>query len=268
MKPSPAGRSWTAGGIGSPRRFNPDPAFLAASGAFPRETPGPGGGDGRSGGGDRLPILPISPQTQNRHVLCDRTARWRRRSGGLRDKHWETRFEPGERLLWQGAPEPGFEHPWKSPFLILVGLPFPLIGIGRSIFGLHRLPLAPTASQAWLAIFVLAMSLPFAGISAFLGLGPIIEACTASRRVRDALSTRSAYVARSCPSRKLKVYPLVPSTALEIEKGKRADTVWFHARQEPSAYGGFFTVYSGFRNIADGERVFRLIQSIHNGETP
>lgn len=179
---------------------------------------------------------------------------------------WQSHFEPGERLLWQGAPEPGFEHPGKSLFLILFGLPFLIAGIGVLIYGLHRLTTA--TSDAGLAVLAIVFSLPFIGIGAFLGLGPIIEALTASKRVRYALSTRAAYVARSCLARKVEVYPLLPPTTLELQKGKRADSVWFHARQEPSADGGFVTVYSGFRNIVDGERVFRLIQSIHDGETP
>jgi len=186
----------------------------------------------------------------------------------LSSEHWETYFEPGERLLWQGAPEPGFEHPGKSLFLIAFGLPFLIGGVALFIFGLHRLTLATTSSDAGLALLVMAFSLPFGGAGAFLGLGPVIVACTASRRVRYALSTRAAYIMRSYLSRKLEVYPLLPATALELEKGKRADTVWFHARQEPSADSGFYTVYSGFRNITDGEQVFHLIRGIHEGETP
>lgn len=181
---------------------------------------------------------------------------------------WQANFEPGERLLWQGAPEPGFEHPSKSLFLILFGLPFLIGGIAILIFGFHRLTAAATASEAGLAVFVMALSLPFGGIGAFLGLGPIIEACTASRRVRYALTTRTAYIARPYLSQKLQVYPLLPATALELDKGKRTDTVWLYARQEPSANGGYFTVYSGFRNIADDERVFRLIEGIHEGTAP
>lgn len=186
----------------------------------------------------------------------------------MSNEDWQSYFKPGERLLWQGAPEPGFGHPWKSLALILFGIPFLLGGIGILIYGLHRLALAATGSDTGLAVFVMAFSLPFIAFGSFLSLGPIIEACTAARRIRYALSTRAAYIARSGLSRKVEVYPLIPATALEIEKGRRGDTVWFHARQEPSADEGLFARHAGFRNIADGERVYHLIRAIHDGETP
>jgi hypothetical protein len=174
---------------------------------------------------------------------------------------WTPHFRPDERLLWEGAPQPGFHQPGKSLFLMAFGLPFLLAGIGVVAFGLQRLHAAPTASDAGLAVFAAAFGLPFAAIGAFLVLGPVHEALLAPRRLRYALTSRAAYIFRHTLSRKLEVYPITPTTSLELEKGKGADTVWFHTRLEQGPDGPA-TAHVGFRNIADGDRVFQLIRGI------
>ena len=60
----------------------------------------------------------------------------------------------------------------------------------------------------------------------------------------------------------LTVYPILPATALELEPGKRASTVWLHARLERDSDGDLGTTKAGFENIADGARVFHLIREL------
>ena len=127
------------------------------------------------------------------------------------------RLRPGETVLWEGTPVPGLHQRGKAIFLMCFGLPFLTIGLALFFYGLHRLTQAPTTSDAGLALFLTAFALPFGGLGAFLVFGPLVEARTASRDIRYALTTRAAYTARSGRFPSLKVYPILPSTALELE---------------------------------------------------
>ena len=171
-------------------------------------------------------------------------------------------LRPNETLLWQGAPVPGLHQRGKAIFLMCFGLPFLTIGLALFFYGLHRLTQAPTTSDAGLALFLTACALPFGGLGAFLVFGPLVEARTASRDIRYALTTRAAYIARSGRFPSLKVYPILPSTALELEPGTRAGTVWLHARLERDSDGDLGTTKAGFENIAEGEKVFLLIREL------
>lgn len=171
-------------------------------------------------------------------------------------------LRPNETLLWEGSPVPGFHQRGKAVFLMIFGLPFLIIGIAVFVAGLHQLTQATTLSDAGLAVFFTAFGIPFGGIGAFLVFGPWIEARTAARHVRYALTNRAAYVARSTFGRKLSIYPILPSTALELEAGPHASTVWFHARLERDSDGDLGTTKAGFENIAEGAKVYHLIREV------
>ena len=181
---------------------------------------------------------------------------------------WQAHFRPGETLLWEGAPLPGFHQRGKALVLMAFGAPFLVIGIAVFLSGVYRIALAQTPSDAGLAIFFAAFGIPFGALGAFLVFGPLLEARTASRTLRYALSSRAAYVARTAPFPSLKVYPIHPATALELVPGDRATTVWLHARLERDSDGELGTTRSGFENIADGEKVFHLIRDLQEKGTP
>ncbi len=144
---------------------------------------------------------------------------------------------------------------------MLFGLPFLIIGVSLFFYGLLQLHKAPTTSDAGLALFTAAFALTFGSFGAFLVFGPLIEARTA-RYVRYALTTRAAYVIRQGRFPSLKVYPILPHTALELEPGTRASTVWLHSRQERDSDGDLGTTKAGFENIAEGEKVFQMIRDL------
>lgn len=171
-------------------------------------------------------------------------------------------LRPGETLLWEGAPVPGFHQRRLTVFLMIFGLPFLTIGVALFFYGLVQLHTAATMSNAGLALFTAAFALTFGCFGAFLVFGPIIEARTASRDVRYVLTTRAAYVQRTGRFPSLKVYPILPSTALELERGTRASTVWLHARLERDSDGDLGTTKAGFENIAEGEKVFGMIRDL------
>lgn len=171
-------------------------------------------------------------------------------------------LRPGETLLWEGSPVPGLHQRGKAIFLMAFGLPFLMIGVSLFFHGLWQLPRAGTFADAGLALFVAAFGMPFGGIGAFLVFGPLIEARTASRDVRYVLTTRAAYVIRQGRFPSLKVYPILPSSALELEPGKGASTVWVHSRLERDSDGDLGTTKAGFENIAEAEKVFLMIREL------
>ncbi len=180
-------------------------------------------------------------------------------------KAWEDYFQPGETLLWEGTPKPGVHGHVKIIGMALFGMPFLVIGAGVCIAGLTML----LGAQAWqdvgLGLFLTLFSLPFMGVGAFLVFGQWIAAAQAHRRVRYAVSTRCAYIAQAWWTQKIESYPILKSTALGLEKGRRADTVWFHLRTEKDSDGDRTTTRIEFENIADGDRVYHLLRSIQTG---
>lgn len=180
----------------------------------------------------------------------------------LRERLRMIPLRPGETILWKGTPVPGLHHPGKTAFLVAFGLPFLMIGAGLLLYGATHMPAAPTANDAGLALVTALFSLPFGGIGAFLVFGPFIEARTNARHIRYTLTTRAAYVARSGRFPSLKVYPILPHTALELEPGKRASTIWLHARLERDSEGDIGTTKAGFENIAEADKVFAMIRDL------
>mgnify|MGYP006178720861 CR=1 FL=1 len=60
----------------------------------------------------------------------------------------------------------------------------------------------------------------------------------------------------------IKRFSILPTTALELEPGKRASTVWLHARLERDSDGDLGTTKAGFENIAEAEKVFLMIRDL------
>ena len=178
---------------------------------------------------------------------------------------WEAYFQPGETLLWEGAPLPGIHGKGKLVGISLFGLPFLGFGLGAFGFGAVMMSSLASLDTMLLALFVMAFSLPFAGVGGFLVIGQWVIAAQAHRRVRYALSTRAAYVATTWRSRKLEVYPILRDTAIGLERNGGADTVWFHVRTEKDSENDRTTTRISFDNIAGGERVYQLVRNIQTG---
>lgn len=171
-------------------------------------------------------------------------------------------LRPGETVLWEGSPVPGLHQRAKAIFLMIFGSPFLIVGVSLFFHGLWQLTRAPTFADAGLALFVAAFGLPFGGIGAFLVFGPLVEARTAHRDIRYALTNRAAYVIRQGRFPSLKVYPILPSTPLELEPGPRAATLWLHSRLERDSDGDLGTTKAGFENIAEAEKVFLMTRDL------
>lgn len=175
---------------------------------------------------------------------------------------WEDYFQPGETLLWEGAPRPGVHERAKLIGLTLFGMPFLVIGTGVFITGLTMFFGAKSWADTGLGLFLTLFSLPFMGVGAFLVFGLWIAATQAHQRIRYALSNRCAYIAKAWWTQSIESYPILPGTAMGLDKGRRSDTVWFHVRDQKDSDGDRSTTRVGFDNIADGDHVYRLLRSI------
>jgi hypothetical protein len=178
---------------------------------------------------------------------------------------WQDYLQADEHLLWEGAPRPGIHGKGKIIALAIFGLPFLIVGIGVFASGIGSLLTGKTWGDVWLGVFFITFSIPFAGAGALMVIGQCWAAAEAHRKLRYALSTRAAYIAKSYWTRSIEAYPILKSTATGLEKGRTADTVWFHVHSEKDSDGDRTTTRVGFDNIADGEMVFRLIRSVQTG---
>ena len=176
-------------------------------------------------------------------------------------------LRPGETLLWDGAPLPGQPYPGKAALLMAFGLPFLLAGITLFFWALHRGASNPGTSDWGLSLFLAAFALVFAGFGAFLTFGPLIEARNNATRLRYALTNRAAYILTQVLTLRVQVYPILPSTPLDLQFGAKGGTVWFHARRERDSDGDQTTERAGFQNIAEAQHVYHLIRSLQEQVT-
>lgn len=173
-------------------------------------------------------------------------------------------LRPGERMIWSGAPVQGFHQRGRAVLMMVFGLPLLLVGVGLFVAGLTGAGAAPAQGSS--GIFLMVVALPLGGIGAFLVFGPLIEARTGARLRHYALTDRAAYILSRMAGARVEVYPILPHTPLIVETGRRAGTVWFHARRERSSDGDLTEERAGFENIADADRVAVLIRTLQ--ETP
>ena len=179
--------------------------------------------------------------------------------------NWQSYLQPGETLLWEGTPKPGV-HGWpKIIGLALFGLPFLVVGVGVFLTGIWQMINAKGWGDAGLGFFFTVFAIPFGGVGALMVFGQFWAAIEAHRRIRYAVSTRCAYIAKSYRTKTIESYPILRSSALGLEKGRTADTVWFHVQTERDSDGDRTTTRISFDNIAEGDEVYRLLRSIQTG---
>lgn len=177
---------------------------------------------------------------------------------------WDRYLQPGERILWEGAPLPGIRNRTRLVFLSLFGVPFLLAGLGGSAVALQHIF---WLREVGIGGFTLAIGLIFAVIGYALVFGQWAEAAKAHRATRYALSSRCAFIARQSRKRSMESYPILPKTALELDHCDGYDNVWFHARSEVDSEGSLTTTRIGFEGIRDGTEVYRLMRGIQTGQT-
>jgi hypothetical protein len=174
---------------------------------------------------------------------------------------WEDWFEPGERLVWEGAPE-GRLRP--SPGMIgaaIFGMPFFLAGLGVSAGGLFYGLGADLGWGTAGGLFTFLFGLPFVGVGAGLVFVPFYLQARAHRHVRYALSDRRAYIASRWWNRKMEVLTVAPDAPLTLENGR---SVYFHTVVGTDSDGDRSLDRKGFENLSDAMAVYRLIRDLQS----
>lgn len=182
--------------------------------------------------------------------------------------NWEDYFLPGEQLVWEGAPVPGFHSLPMQIFMTLFGVPFFAAGAGLTFGGLFFAFQGKSMTDSGGSLLAAVFGMPFLAVGVFLVFGQWVIAALAPRRVRYALSTRAGYIAKRYWGREMSIYPILPISGFELKEGRLAQSVWFHSRKEEDSEGSMLTHRAGFENIADGYKVLGLLRQVQSARTP
>jgi hypothetical protein len=167
---------------------------------------------------------------------------------------WEDYLDPDERLLWQGAPA--------------TGLRFTGGGLAKSAFGVFFLAFSvfwvTMASSIGHGTAFPVFGVPFVLVGLWLVVGHWFYDAYKRKHARYALTTRRAIIARSMMGRKLLSYEIGRNSPIALIEGD-LDTVNFDRRIYHTK-NGTQTELIGFRFIADGRKVFRMLQDIKDGK--
>ena len=166
---------------------------------------------------------------------------------------WEGIIDPGERILWQGAPDTAVRFSLTQLPEVLFGMLFS----GFALFWMYMASMAP--GLFWMF-----------GLPLFLvGFGVILRSnYLAAKRRRFTyytLTSRRAIVATSYPfsKRKLHSYPITASTTLELEEEDgQIGTILFLRMQWRDSDGDRRSRNVGFERIPDARKVYALMRQI------
>lgn len=181
---------------------------------------------------------------------------------------WEDWFQPGETLLWEGAPSAGLKSIPLNIFLTLFGVPFLGAGLFTSWTGLGYLFGFNGDWQIWnlgLGIVLSAFGVPFLVVGCGMMFGPWLYEILRPTRLRYALSNKNAYVANRMWGRKMDILPIRAQTHIETEEHRNGSmSIWFHFERYLDSDGDKQTRKKGFENLADGHDVYLRIRSIQD----
>ena len=176
-------------------------------------------------------------------------------------ERWEDWFEPGETLLWEGAPAKGIHHPVRNTFMTAFGIPF-LFG-GLATFG-AGVAMGVSFASVWSilgAIGLIAFSVPFLGVGSGMIAGPWLHDMLKHDRVRYALSDRAGYIASRWWKRQMNVLPLTPATRVDYDEDRNGiGSVWFRIESNIDDYGDRVTKKTGVETRAEPSDVYALVR--------
>ncbi len=185
-----------------------------------------------------------------------------------RPKHdrWDDYFEPGETLLWQGAPEPGIKSFWATLFLSIFGIPFFGGGLMTAGTGFASFFGDSNGFGIGMGIFLLAFSVPFLCVGAGLTIGSWLAAMYSHRFTRYALTNKRAYIANSFYRHSIKSFRIRSDDVVTLTQG-RFDDVKFKTVHDRDSDGDKTTHQIGFDGIANGREVYQMIRKIQSEQT-
>ncbi len=167
---------------------------------------------------------------------------------------WQDYLDPGEKLLWQGAPAGGIRFSITG----LVQSAFGVFFLGFSVFWVAMA--LNIGADGPLSLFFPLFGLPFVLIGLWLVIGHWFFDAYKRRRSRYALTNKRAIIARRVFGRRLESYPILADSEISLVEG-RFDTVNFH-QKTVIRNNGTSRANIGFRYIRDGRKVYNLLLDI------
>ena len=162
---------------------------------------------------------------------------------------WQGILDSGERIVWQGRPDQGFDVAGRDIPQAL----FALLFSGFAVFWMTKA--AAAGGGFWM----------FGLIHFSVGLGifwkAIFGTTVRRRRTWYTLTNRRAFIATDFPwkGRELKSYPITPDSPISYRAGPPA-TMFFARERRTGTKGRSYNANIGFERIAEGDKVMALLR--------
>ena len=168
---------------------------------------------------------------------------------------WEGILDPGEKIVWQGRPDPGFDIPGREIPTAL----FALFFAGFALFWMTKA--AQHGGAFWM----------FGLVHFSVGLGIFWKSVFGNtmrrRHAWYTLTNRRAFIATDLPfkGRELKSYPITPESPITVKAGRLA-TIQFARERRRGSKGRSYTIPIGFERIAEGDKVLAFLRRAQRRE--
>ncbi len=182
---------------------------------------------------------------------------------------WGRYLDPGERLLWSGAPDGGLRCTGRdlivSAFSLLL-LGFAILWVAGAGAGLWSGEWRDHQGflRWWMVLFPL-FGLPFVLGGFYAVIGRYFTDAARRRRTVLALTDRRGLILAGGPRPMLTSFPIRPDTVIDYYPGRLA-RIHFATIGDKDSEGWTSYHRAGFDWIAGGEAVYRLIRRIQQGE--
>ena len=169
---------------------------------------------------------------------------------------WEDILEPGERVLWQGQPDPSPDLSALRPAKVLFGLVF----VAAALFWITEASRADGLAGLILPLF----GLIFVLVGLRAAGGEILWDAYRRRRTWYSLTNRRAFIATDLMGRRrLDPYPIGPQTPLSHENGRDV----FFAMDFVRTKTGSRRRRIGFTDLADSAAVYDIMRKVQREAT-
>lgn len=182
-----------------------------------------------------------------------------------RPESWGTYLDSDEKLLWDGEPAAGIRVRGGDIAQSVFGLFFGGFAIFWVTMASSMMSGSSFGDDMGFFRFFPLFGVPFIIVGAYMVIGQYFWKAFVRSRTRYALTTKRAFIAKSAWGRSLKSFSISADTQLEYEPGQEA-TIWFAKEERRGSKGRRYTVKKGFEYIPDGDRVYRLMRQVQQGE--
>lgn len=167
---------------------------------------------------------------------------------------WARILEPGERVIWQGRPDPGLRFDGFAPGTTVFGLAVAGFALFFTWQGLGAVASGP------LGILFPVAGIAFLGVGLNLAGGRFFLDAWMRRHTTYSLTNRRAFIATEAfGRRRLRAFPIDASTVVDLVDGPLQSVGFRGARTALSA------PRASFDGLADGQAVLALMERVKAG---